>query len=93
MSFKYEPASEPLHISVKWLFINLELCRTVPIWCSSRVVHLAIESCTDLVQLSIPEFFEWSVVAHKRCTNVEPLRLTPLGGDAGETPRKNGVPQ
>ena len=28
MSLKYEPASEPLHIYVKWLFLNWELCRT-----------------------------------------------------------------
>ena len=25
MSLKYEPASEPLHISAKWLFLNREL--------------------------------------------------------------------
>jgi len=25
MSLKYEPSSEPLHISAKWLFLNLEV--------------------------------------------------------------------
>jgi len=28
MSFQYEPASEPLHISVKLLFLNWELYRS-----------------------------------------------------------------
>jgi len=29
MSLKYEPSSEPLHNSAKWLFLNRELYRTV----------------------------------------------------------------
>ena len=29
MSLKYEPSSEPLHISAKWLFLDCELYRSV----------------------------------------------------------------
>jgi hypothetical protein len=29
MILKYEPASEPLHMSVKWLFLNVEQHQTL----------------------------------------------------------------
>ena len=65
----------------------------MPIWYISQLVQLSIESRTDFIQLSIQEFSEWSGVAHTRCTNVGPLSLAPLGGDAAETPKQNYVPQ
>ena len=32
MSLEYEPSSEPLHISAKWLFLNLELTSLLYAW-------------------------------------------------------------
>ena len=55
----------------------------------------SIKNCTDLVELSMQELSEWSVVAHRRCKTVGPLSLTLLGADSGgiPSPRQICVPQ
>ena len=48
MSLKCEPFSEPLHFSVQWVFLNLELCRTVQLsmWKFSEWSVVAHKRCT-----------------------------------------------
>ena len=52
MSLKYEPASEPLHISVKWLFLNSAPSRNESRSLEEAGVHL-LPGRIDLLRVKV----------------------------------------
>ena len=47
MGLKYEPSSEPLHMSVKQLFLNSELCQVVGAIRTGELVQLLVFDPSD----------------------------------------------
>ena len=74
MSLKYEPASEPLHISVKWLF-----SRTVPIGGALNLrIFLVIRRRTSDVQTNYLPFAGLSLRMYGGMGSGQPPSTQPL---------------
>jgi len=50
MHLKYETASEPLHISVNWLFLNTDVCTGIT---DNAIMILAEDAIEDFIAQKI----------------------------------------